>query len=69
MTLGERLLPASWYDNLMKQTFYGQFVAGKTDRELLHTAERFFASGIRSIPQLAIEEELTDEEVLAAEFR
>jgi hypothetical protein len=53
----------------MKKTFYGQFVAGETDRELLHTAERFFTCGIRSMPQVTIEDELSDEEVLASEFR
>lgn len=67
MSLGETLLPARLYEKLMKRTFYGQFIAGETHKELLETAERFFAAGVRSIPQKSIEDELEEEEVLAAD--
>ena len=69
MKLAERLLSASVYNSLMKRTFYGQFIAGETDRELLHTAERFFNSGIRSMPQASIENELEEEELFEANVR
>jgi hypothetical protein len=63
-----RLLPSRLYNSIMKQTFYGQFVAGDTERELLQTAERFFDAGIRSIPEACIEGELEEEKVLEFTF-
>lgn len=69
MNIGERILPERLYEALMRRTFYGHFIAGETEEELLKTAERFLALGVRSIPQNTLENELTEQEVLATDFR
>ncbi|XP_062523807.1 proline dehydrogenase 1, mitochondrial-like [Corticium candelabrum] len=68
MNIGERILPERLYEALMRRTFYGQFIAGETEEELLKTTERFLAMGVRSIPQNTLENELTEQEVLATDL-
>ncbi|NXV39511.1 HYPDH dehydrogenase, partial [Rissa tridactyla] len=54
--LGERL-----WGRLLRATFYGQFVGGQTHGEVVATARRLRAVGLRPMLALPIEEDVGQE--------
>lgn len=63
ISLSQRVLGRRLFNWFMKRTLYGQFVAGE-DLESVHPViSRYRASGIRSILDYAVEEDIGNQEV------
>ena len=55
MKLGQRILGKTLFGHLMKQSFYGQFVAGEDQEELKPVISRMHSFGVKSILDYSVE--------------
>ncbi|KAG9339593.1 hypothetical protein JZ751_023484 [Albula glossodonta] len=69
VVLGTRLMDVSRkvfgqkaFDQMMKMTFYGQFVAGENHQTIKPLIQRNQAFGVGSVLDYSVEEDLTQEE-------
>ena len=69
MDLSQRLLGEKIFTWLMKRTIYGQFVAGEDVDAIKPMIQRLRASGVRSILDYAVEEDLGKEQEVVMEVR
>ena len=49
MKLGQKILGKALFGMLMKQTFYGHFVAGEDQEDIKPTISRMHSFGVKSI--------------------
>ena len=69
MELGQTLLPQRVFTWLMKKTVYGQFVAGEDLATIRPMIKHLRASGVRSILDYAVEEDMGKEQEVVMEVR
>jgi len=62
MKLGQTVLGKKLFGHLMKQTFYGQFVAGEDTVRIAPVINRMRGFGVKSILDYSVEEDITQEE-------
>ncbi|MFT7817895.1 proline dehydrogenase 1, mitochondrial-like [Arapaima gigas] len=62
MDLSRKLLGQKIFEQLMKMTFYGQFVAGEDHEAIKPLLQRNQAFGVGSVLDYSVEEDLTQEE-------
>ncbi|KAL8180576.1 UNVERIFIED_CONTAM: hypothetical protein K2H54_028991 [Gekko kuhli] len=62
MNLTRKLLGQQLFENLMKMTFYGQFVAGEDREAIKPLMQHNHAYGVGSVLDYSVEEDLTTEE-------
>ncbi|XP_060104986.1 proline dehydrogenase 1, mitochondrial [Heteronotia binoei] len=62
MNLTRKLLGQRLFENLMKMTFYGQFVAGENREAIKPLIQHNHAYGVGSVLDYSVEEDLTTEE-------
>ncbi|MBN3304270.1 PROD dehydrogenase, partial [Amia calva] len=62
MTLSKKFLGKKIFEQLMKMTFYGQFVAGEDQESIKPLIRRNRAFGVGSVLDYSVEEDLTQEE-------
>ena len=68
MKLGKAVLGKKLFGEIMKLTFYGQFVAGE-DRESIKPAiYRMHTFGVKSILDYSVEEDISGEEATNIEM-
>ncbi|XP_005993374.1 proline dehydrogenase 1, mitochondrial [Latimeria chalumnae] len=60
--LSRKLLGRTLFEQLMKMTFYGQFVAGEDQEAIKPLVQRNWAFGVGSVLDYSVEEDLTQEE-------
>ncbi|KAF8788695.1 proline dehydrogenase 1, mitochondrial-like isoform X1 [Argiope bruennichi] len=68
LKLGKKILGPSLFHYLMRQTFYGHFVAGQDEQEILPTIQRMQSFGVKSILDYSAEEDLSEEQAREAEM-
>ncbi|GFQ86734.1 proline dehydrogenase 1, mitochondrial [Trichonephila clavata] len=69
LKLGKRLLGPTLFHAFMKQTFYGHFVAGQDEKEILPVIRHMHSFGVKSILDYSAEEDLSEQQALEAEMR
>ena len=69
MEVGQKVLGQRLFPLLMKKTVYGQFVAGEDLSAIRPKIKRLRASGVRSILDYAVEEDLGKEQEVVMEVR
>uniref|UniRef100_A0A7N8YJR2 Proline dehydrogenase n=1 Tax=Mastacembelus armatus TaxID=205130 RepID=A0A7N8YJR2_9TELE len=62
MDLGKKILGQKAFDQLMKMTFYGQFVAGEDHRAIRPLIHKNEAFGVGSVLDYSVEEDISQEE-------
>eukprot|EP00092_Neocalanus_flemingeri_P028909 GFUD01031392.1.p1 GENE.GFUD01031392.1~~GFUD01031392.1.p1 ORF type:complete len:675 (+),score=189.08 GFUD01031392.1:55-2079(+) len=62
MKFGQTVLGKKLFGLLMKQTFYGQFVAGEDTVRIAPVIDRMRSFGVKSILDYSVEEDITQEE-------
>ncbi|TNN39467.1 Proline dehydrogenase 1, mitochondrial [Liparis tanakae] len=62
MALGKKILGQRAFDQLMKMTFYGQFVAGEDHLAIRPLIQKNQAFGVGSVLDYSVEEDLSQEE-------
>lgn len=62
MDLGKKILGQRVFDQLMKMTFYGQFVAGEDHRAIRPLIQKNQAFGVGSVLDYSVEEDISQEE-------
>ncbi|XP_036383341.1 proline dehydrogenase 1, mitochondrial [Megalops cyprinoides] len=62
MDLSRKLLGQKAFDQMMKMTFYGQFVAGEDHQSIKPLIQRNRSFGVGSVLDYSVEEDLTQEE-------
>ncbi|XP_054630905.1 proline dehydrogenase 1, mitochondrial isoform X2 [Dunckerocampus dactyliophorus] len=62
MDFGKKLLGQKAFDQLMKMTFYGQFVAGEDHKAIRPLIQRNLAYGVGSVLDYSVEEDISQEE-------
>ena len=65
MSIGRRVLGEKLFCRLMKATVYGQFIAGENRDAIKPVLERYRDAGVKSILDYAVEEDVSDEGVMA----
>ena len=55
MKLGQKILGKALFGMLMKQTFYGHFVAGEDQEDIKPTISRMHSFGVKSILDYSVE--------------
>lgn len=60
--LGKRILGQRVFNQLMKMTFYGQFVAGEDHRAIRPLIQKNQAFGVGSVLDYSVEEDISQEE-------
>jgi proline dehydrogenase len=60
MKLGQKLLGKALFGALMKQTFYGHFVAGEDKEKIKPIISRMQSFGVKSILDYSVEEDMAD---------
>ncbi|GFY42666.1 proline dehydrogenase 1, mitochondrial [Trichonephila inaurata madagascariensis] len=68
LKLGKRLLGPTLFHAFMKQTFYGHFVAGQDEKEILPVIRHMHSFGVKSILDYSAEEDLSEQQALEAEM-
>lgn len=66
--LGRKLLGARFFRFLMKQSFYGQFVAGENEVAIRPTLDHLRSFGVKSILDYSAEEDISEEQVIKTEM-
>lgn len=61
MDLGKRILGQRAFDQLMKLTFYGQFVAGEDHMAIRPLIQKNRAFGVGSVLDYSVEEDISEE--------
>ena len=62
MKLGQAIMGKKLFGSLMKQTFYGHFVAGEDREDIKPTIRRMHQFGVKSILDYSVEEDLSEEQ-------
>ena len=62
MDLGKKVMGQRAFEQLMKMTFYGQFVAGEDHRAIRPLLQKNQAFGVGSVLDYSVEEDLSPEE-------
>uniref|UniRef100_A0A667YTD9 Proline dehydrogenase n=1 Tax=Myripristis murdjan TaxID=586833 RepID=A0A667YTD9_9TELE len=62
MDLGKKVIGQKAFDQLMKMTFYGQFVAGEDHRTIRPLLQKNQAFGVGSVLDYSVEEDISQEE-------
>uniref|UniRef100_A0A3Q1FZS9 Proline dehydrogenase n=1 Tax=Acanthochromis polyacanthus TaxID=80966 RepID=A0A3Q1FZS9_9TELE len=62
MDLGKKIMGQKGFDQFMKMTFYGQFVAGEDHRAIKPLIEKNQAFGVGSVLDYSVEEDISQEE-------
>ncbi|KAF7649705.1 hypothetical protein LDENG_00137360 [Lucifuga dentata] len=62
MALGKKILGQKVFDQLMKMTFYGQFVAGEDHRTIQPLIQKNQAFGVGSVLDYSVEQDISQEE-------
>jgi len=62
MKLGQKVLGKKLFGEIMKRTFYGQFVAGPDTVGITPTIARMHSFGVKSILDYSVEEDISQEE-------
>ncbi|XP_046655257.1 proline dehydrogenase 1, mitochondrial-like isoform X2 [Daphnia pulicaria] len=68
MKIGKKLLGKRLFKSLMKATFYGQFVAGENQTDIMPTIQRMRSFGVKSILDYSAEEDISAEEAAEKEM-
>jgi len=68
MKLGQTVLGKRLFGWIMKQTFYGQFVAGEDTVRIQPTIDRMRGFGVKSILDYSVEEDISQEEAESREM-
>uniref|UniRef100_A0A8C5GRN2 Proline dehydrogenase n=1 Tax=Gouania willdenowi TaxID=441366 RepID=A0A8C5GRN2_GOUWI len=63
MDLGKKVLGQKAFDQFMKMTFYGQFVAGEDQKEIRPLIQKNLAFGVGSVLDYSVEEDISEVEV------
>lgn len=61
MTLGKKILGQTGFNQLMKMTFYGQFVAGEDHVAIRPLIQKNQAFGVGSVLDYSVEEDINTE--------
>lgn len=61
MTLGRKILGQTGFNQLMKMTFYGQFVAGEDHVAIRPLIQKNQAFGVGSVLDYSVEEDINTE--------
>ena len=61
MNLGKKLLGKRIFDSFMRNTFYGQFIAGENPKEVLKLVNKLKMYGVNSVPNYSSEGDLANE--------
>jgi proline dehydrogenase len=61
MKIGQKILGKALFGRLMKQTFYGHFVAGEDQEKIKPIISRMQSFGVKSILDYSVEEDLANE--------
>ena len=62
MKLGQTVLGKGLFGQIMKKTFYGQFVAGEDRQSIKPAIHRMHSFGVKSILDYSVEEDITQEQ-------
>ncbi|XP_049619757.1 proline dehydrogenase 1, mitochondrial [Syngnathus scovelli] len=62
MDFGKKVLGRKAFDQLMKMTFYGQFVAGEDHKAIRPLIQKNLAFGVGSVLDYSVEEDISQEE-------
>ena len=62
MKLGQRVLGKALFGQIMKKTFYGQFVAGEDRQSIKPAIHRMHSFGVKSILDYSVEEDISQEQ-------
>lgn len=62
MDLGKKVLGQKAFEQFMKMTFYGQFVAGEDHRAIRPLLQKNQAFGVGSVLDYSVEEDISQEE-------
>ncbi|XP_028269101.1 proline dehydrogenase 1, mitochondrial-like [Parambassis ranga] len=68
MDLGKKVLGQKAFDQLMKMTFYGQFVAGEDHRDIRPLIQKNQAFGVGSVLDYGVEDDISQEEAQQKEM-
>ena len=68
MKIGKTVLGKRLFKQLMKATFYGQFVAGEDQQEIKPIIQRMRSFGVKSILDYSAEEDVSAEEAVEKEM-
>nr|CAH0104878.1 unnamed protein product [Daphnia galeata] len=68
MKIGKKVLGKRLFKSLMKATFYGQFVAGENQQDIMPTIQRMRSFGVKSILDYSAEEDISAEEAAEKEM-
>ncbi|XP_042899720.2 proline dehydrogenase 1, mitochondrial isoform X2 [Parasteatoda tepidariorum] len=68
LKFGKRILGRSLFNSLMKNSFYGHFVAGENEREIQPVIQRMRSFGVKSILDYSAEEDLSEQQAREAEM-
>ena len=68
MKQGKKVLGKRLFKSQMKATFYGQFVAGENQQEIMPTIQRMRSFGVKSILDYSAEEDISSEEAAEKEM-
>ena len=69
MKLGQTVLGKPLFGALMKQTFYGQFVAGEDQERIKPVIHRMHTFGVKSILDYSVEEDISEEQAMEKEMK
>ncbi len=69
MKLGQTVMGKTMFAALMKQTFYGQFVAGEDQERIKPTIHRMQTFGVKSILDYSVEEDISEEQAEEKELQ
>ncbi|KAL7392668.1 hypothetical protein ABVT39_028065 [Epinephelus coioides] len=68
MDLGQKILGQRTFDQFMKMTFYGQFVAGEDHKDIKPLIQKNQAFGVGSVLDYSVEEDISQEEAVQKEM-
>ena len=69
MKLGQTVLGKTLFGQIMKQSFYGQFVAGEDQERIKPTIHRMHNFGVKSILDYSVEEDISEEQAEERELK
>ena len=68
MKISRKVFGKTLFEYLMKNTFYGQFVAGEDEVRIKPTVKKYRMYGVKSILDYSVEKDLSREEAQKAEM-
>ncbi|XP_035207313.1 proline dehydrogenase 1, mitochondrial-like isoform X2 [Stegodyphus dumicola] len=68
LKLGKKVLGPALFRFLMRHTFYGHFVAGENEEEILPVIKRMHSFGVKSILDYSAEEDISEEKARQVEM-